>query len=92
MVPLDDRRFAGRNLRARRPRRLTPDTATGHYRAMRVRAVLFAAVMVAIAVTLMREMAIREHLGPGEYVSTSALVVGMLVLGFRAGRRAFARG
>ena len=48
--------------------------------------------MVAVAVTLMREMATREHLGLGEYVSTSALVAGLLVLGFRAGRRALVRG
>ena len=55
---------------------------------MRVRALVFAAVVVAVAVTLTRELVTRDGLGLGEYVSTSALVAGLLVLGFRACRRA----
>jgi hypothetical protein len=59
--------------------------------AVRIRALLFAALVVAVAVTLVRELATRDGLGLGEYVSTSALVGGLLVLGFRACRRAVVR-
>ena len=58
---------------------------------MSIRSIIFAAVLVAAAVTIARAL-INDDLGPLEYVVGVALVLALAAFALRASRRALQRG